>query len=126
LDARHGTIKESSRTGRAALIDAGAELKVCSGIHNKSIAVDERILIEGSFNWLSASRNPNSAFARHEVSIAMWDQDDEGQGPYNDSSSNMDGHVLPKRRSVVAENIASLINELDERPCGSFRRAKDS
>ncbi len=43
-----------------SLKNAGAELRIVSNIHAKTILVDQKICIEGSFNWLSASRErPN-------------------------------------------------------------------
>ena len=39
------------------------------GIHNKSLAIDNHTLIEGSFNWLSANRHKE--YSRHECSIVV-------------------------------------------------------
>ena len=33
--------------------------------------MDDRLLIEGSFNWLSASRDENSKYARKETSLVL-------------------------------------------------------
>lgn len=66
LDAPAGQLHARAKAGRAALVQAGVEVKVVEQIHNKTICIDDRILIEGSFNWLSASRNETQA--RHEVS----------------------------------------------------------
>lgn len=41
----------------AALRASGAVVKVCHNIHSKTICIDDRVLIEGSFNWLSAERS---------------------------------------------------------------------
>ena len=46
----------------------GVEVILLSRIHNKTLAVDDRLLIEGSFNWLSASRDEN--YAQHERSFS--------------------------------------------------------
>lgn len=66
LDAPAGLLHARARDGRAALVRAGAQVKEVEQIHNKTICIDDEILIEGSFNWLSASRS--ETHARHEVS----------------------------------------------------------
>ena len=38
-------------------------------LHNKSLAIDNHTLIEGSFNWLSANRHKE--YSRHECSIVV-------------------------------------------------------
>jgi len=43
------------------LRNAGATLQFADGLHNKTIIVDNCILVEGSFNWLSASRDKKHA-----------------------------------------------------------------
>lgn len=66
LDAPHGQLHDYTQAGRLALAQAGAEVKIAAQIHNKTVCLDEHVLLEGSFNWLSASRS--EASARHEVS----------------------------------------------------------
>lgn len=66
LDAPHGQLHAYTQAGREALARAGAEVKIAAQIHNKTICLDRHALLEGSFNWLSASRS--EALARHEVS----------------------------------------------------------
>lgn len=68
LDMSNDVLKEHSKIGREELIKAGAKLFILNGIHNKAIAIDEEILIEGSFNWLSASRDKSNNSCRHEIS----------------------------------------------------------
>ncbi|NDV69957.1 AAA domain-containing protein [Dysgonomonas sp. 25] len=68
LDKVNGKLKDSSKKGRQLLLEAGAILKILNGIHNKALAIDEDILIEGSFNWLSAVRDKNNPHFRLEVS----------------------------------------------------------
>jgi len=68
LDTPNGKLKKSSEEGRKALIEAGAKLSILNGIHNKALAIDENVLIEGSFNWLSAVRDNKNIYFRHEVS----------------------------------------------------------
>jgi AAA domain/PLD-like domain len=55
--------------GLALLRRAGAELREILRIHNKTLAVDDRWIVEGSFNWLSAARDPQALFARQERSL---------------------------------------------------------
>ncbi len=71
LDLSEGKLKEVSKKGRDSLVAAGAELEIISGVHNKTICVDDRILIEGSFNWLSATRDTTSKFFREETSLII-------------------------------------------------------
>ncbi len=75
LDTVNGQLKDQSLKGRNALKNAGAELIVLNGIHNKAIAKDEDVLIEGSFNWLSAVRDEKSKYFRHETSHIIKDKD---------------------------------------------------
>jgi len=71
LDKVDGKLKPHSQEGRKLLKDSGAKLIIYKGIHNKTICVDDRLLIEGSFNWLSASRDENSKYARKETSLVL-------------------------------------------------------
>ncbi len=48
---------------------AGAKLTFVKGIHNKTLAIDDRVLVEGSFNWLSAVRDVKKKGQKHEVSF---------------------------------------------------------
>lgn len=68
LDRHNGELKASSKKGRELLLQAGVELKILKGIHNKAIIMDNHVLIEGSFNWLSALRDKKNRYFRHEVS----------------------------------------------------------
>lgn len=52
----------------AALRDAGAVLRPVNRMHNKTVIVGRSEIIEGSFNWLSAVRMRDAAYARHETS----------------------------------------------------------
>lgn len=51
------------------LSESGVILRIVKRIHNKTIWVDKKILIEGSFNWLSAVRDPSSEWCRYESSL---------------------------------------------------------
>lgn len=55
------------------LREAGATVTECRRIHNKTIMMDTVMLVDGSFNWLSASREQK--WARHERSIAYTSND---------------------------------------------------
>lgn len=59
---------EDSRSVLDALSSAGARL-AASQHHTKSVLVDSRWLAIGSFNWLSAVRNPGSPYSMGETSI---------------------------------------------------------
>lgn len=50
---------------------AGATVRLAAtqGVHSKMLLVDRSWLVVGSFNWLSAVRDPSSAWARHESSM---------------------------------------------------------
>lgn len=72
MDFKRKCLRENAEQGRQCLIDSGAELVILYGIHNKSIAVDDKVLVEGSFNWLSASREPGRG--RYEVSVVLSDE----------------------------------------------------
>lgn len=66
---QNGSIKNISLEGREELKNSGANLIVYKQIHSKSICVDDRRLIEGSFNWLSASRDEK--YANRETSLVL-------------------------------------------------------
>lgn len=57
----------SVKSLKIELKKSGVELLIAQGIHNKTLCVDEAYYAEGSFNWLSASRD--NKYARHEVSL---------------------------------------------------------
>ena len=68
LDVHRGKLKTASKLGREKLMEAGAQLKILNGIHNKAIVMDESVLVERSFNWLSAVRDKTNPYYRFEVS----------------------------------------------------------
>ena len=65
LNAPQGLLHDYSQVGLAALARVGAEVKIATQLHNKTLCVDDQAPPEGSFNWLSASRR--EALARPEV-----------------------------------------------------------
>ena len=60
-------LKKWSEEGRNTLVAAGATLKIVNGIHNKGLAIDLKVLAEGSFNWLSAVRDKTNPYYKHEI-----------------------------------------------------------
>lgn len=66
-------IKDHSQQARDLLLRHGVTLLLANGIHNKTILIDDSVLIEGSFNWLSATRDKNSPYHRDEASIVITD-----------------------------------------------------
>lgn len=71
LDRVDGRLKSTAESGRRALREAGAKLIVYKGVHSKTICIDDRWLIEGSFNWFSAVRDETSPYCRKEASVMM-------------------------------------------------------
>lgn len=61
--------KQTTRQAVKALEQAGAEVRASNRMHSKTLAMDQRWIVEGSFNWLSAVRDEQSAFQRHEASF---------------------------------------------------------
>lgn len=68
-DFKTNRLRSEAEAGRKALQESGARLVLLKGIHNKSLAVDNQLLVEGSFNWLAASRSYNNS--RHECSLLL-------------------------------------------------------
>ncbi|MCC6953084.1 MAG: AAA family ATPase [Deltaproteobacteria bacterium] len=68
LDCPNGEMKPASKEGRERIINAGATLHVVRRVHNKSLAIDDHTLVEGSFNWLSAVRREGSDHQKLERS----------------------------------------------------------
>lgn len=71
LDTQFGRLKDRTQRGRTILTESGANLIIKNGIHNKALAIDDDVLIEGSFNWLSATRDVTSPYYRREVSVVV-------------------------------------------------------
>ena len=51
------------------LAAAGAQVHVTTRVHAKTLVVDDILAVEGSFNWFSASRDPQ--WARKDSSFAL-------------------------------------------------------
>lgn len=73
LNLDGGRDRPSAAEGKRLLAESGAVVKVVRRIHNKTVAVDHRLICEGSFNWLSATRREESPFHRYERSLVYDD-----------------------------------------------------
>ncbi|KAA1242594.1 AAA domain-containing protein [Aquimarina sp. RZ0] len=71
IDKQTQRLKPYSEKGRNAIENVGANLLIDNGIHNKTICVDDAILIEGSFNWLSATRDKKSPYHKKNASVII-------------------------------------------------------
>jgi hypothetical protein len=64
-------LKNPQHRGREALEKmrtAGACIYKAAYMHSKTLIAGPAEIIEGSFNWLSANRQPDDPFVRHEIS----------------------------------------------------------
>jgi phosphatidylserine/phosphatidylglycerophosphate/cardiolipin synthase-like enzyme len=73
LNQEGGRDRPSAAEGKRLLEASGATVKVARRIHNKTLTVDDRVICEGSFNWLSAARRAESPFHRYERSLVYAD-----------------------------------------------------
>ena len=69
FDIQDGQLKDNSKKGREIIQSSGATLIIHPKIHSKTICVDDKIFIVGSFNWLSAVRNEERA--KKEDSVVL-------------------------------------------------------
>jgi phosphatidylserine/phosphatidylglycerophosphate/cardiolipin synthase-like enzyme len=53
----------------------GANVKAVRAEHSKTLMIDHTVLIEGSFNWLSANRDKRSRYHRRERSLRYEGKD---------------------------------------------------
>jgi energy-coupling factor transporter ATP-binding protein EcfA2 len=74
---RDGSAKYSFTKGERILLNSGAIVKHVRSDHSKTLMMDHVLLIEGSFNWLSASRDPQSDYQRRERSLQYSGKDVE-------------------------------------------------
>ncbi len=56
---------------RDSLVSPFMHLVTMSSIHLKTVIVDDELIAEGSFNWLSASRDEESDAHNHEVTLVL-------------------------------------------------------
>jgi hypothetical protein len=71
----HGVKKPIAVRGIRMLRAGGAHVKEVRSEHSKTLMIDHTVLIEGSFNWLSASRDDQSRYHRRERSLRYEGQD---------------------------------------------------
>jgi hypothetical protein len=95
-----GQLKPITLAARRMLPQSGAQLHVINRIHNKTLCVDDDLIVIGSFNWLSASRNETNPYQRHEESFCC-----EGPG--------------------VEEMIARVLQEMESRLHGRPNEAQE-
>jgi hypothetical protein len=60
--------KHRGREALEKLRKAGASIQIAAYMHSKALIAGPAEIIEGSFNWLSANRQPDDPFVRHEIS----------------------------------------------------------
>lgn len=68
LNLENGEPKASAVEGRKLIEAAGAQVVVVDKIHYKTLIGDDDLIVDGSFNWLSAVRRNNHAHQREERS----------------------------------------------------------
>ena len=73
--APHGGLKEPAQQALDVLSRIPVELWPLQRAHNKTLAVDDDWIVEGSFNWLSAQRDETNAYQRHETSFLYRGRD---------------------------------------------------
>ena len=73
-----GAWKPAAKAGMASLAHAGANVSIVSGIHNKTLARDEDLVAEGSFNWLSAVRTKGADMQRQERTLVYEGEEVKG------------------------------------------------
>lgn len=64
-----GSLNETAQKALELLEGSGVSVIFANGIHNKTLCMDESLLVEGSFNWLSAVRVEGHRWQRLESSI---------------------------------------------------------
>ncbi|WP_337102018.1 AAA domain-containing protein [Paenibacillus sp. YIM B09110] len=69
LNKRHGLLFPHFIRATEMLTAWGVQVVITKRVHSKALWVDRDMLIEGSFNWLSAVRKPNSQWCRYETSL---------------------------------------------------------
>jgi hypothetical protein len=65
--------RPASAEGKRLLVESGAIVRIARRIHNKTVTVDDRVISEGSFNWLSAVRRAESLYHRLERTLVYED-----------------------------------------------------
>lgn len=74
INKTNQTRKQHSADAIKLLLKLGVTVREIDGIHSKTLIFsvkNEPVLVEGSFNWLSAVRDETSEYHRHEASISL-------------------------------------------------------
>ncbi|HZF14072.1 MAG TPA: AAA domain-containing protein [Thermoanaerobaculia bacterium] len=66
--APNDKVDSRAEKARQLLEKSSAKVKMAERIHNKALCMDDRLLVEGSFNWLSAVRLEGHRHQNYEVS----------------------------------------------------------
>lgn len=69
LNRHNGQLRLACAEAVEALTQADASVIEINRIHNKTLAVDDAWIVEGSFNWLSAVRDQSRPYMRAERSL---------------------------------------------------------
>lgn len=64
-----GKLKDTYVKAKQIFQEHGVQLHLTDRVHSKALWVDTNVLIEGSFNWLSAMRNPSHQWCYYETSL---------------------------------------------------------
>jgi hypothetical protein len=73
LNRQGSADRPASAEGKRLLVESGAIVRIARRIHNKTVTVDDRVISEGSFNWLSAVRRAESLYHRLERTLVYED-----------------------------------------------------
>lgn len=90
--------RDRSMKAVALLEQAGATVYPLHNVHAKEVFVDDRYMLVGSFNWLSASRR--GKWVRHEVSIRY-------EGPQVGQEKELELNALLSLQVKSATSLAS-------------------
>ncbi|MGG4553885.1 AAA domain-containing protein [Paenibacillus humicus] len=69
LNYNKNELKYTYVKAKQILQEHGVQLHLTDRVHSKALWVDTNVLIEGSFNWLSARRNPSHQWCYYETSL---------------------------------------------------------
>lgn len=69
LNFSNGYLKTNYVKAKELLSQLGINVFLMKGVHSKALWVDSAVLVEGSFNWLSAIRQSDSLWCRYETSL---------------------------------------------------------
>lgn len=97
-----GNLKKSASDGIYDLTRSGAQVKIISGIHNKTLIMDDCLLAEGSFNWLSAVRIKGGENQREERTMIA-----EGT----------------QAKGMIDQEVAQLLNHKSSNEMGNTSKA---